>query len=520
MSGGNQSGNAGSVRIKNLRREQLAMMEKHGKREDALGQKRRVRDVPPLVHGSLDLVQAYEAHVEGAKRSARSQAVALHGFLQWPKNLELTPENKQWMLTKSVEFINNLHGGQAVFAARLDCDEEGEHGVDVFFAPLYDKVTKRGVDRWVSLTKFGKALAISRHGRDDLHLQGRALQDEWLEHLREEAGLEWAERGEPKKGHHSDWLTPELYKLKKEQAAVQEMVAAAERNRISSQEELKRAREEAEVIRNQANAEADSIRAGVKKAAEDLATPILEEARARLREAEADRDQAKSDLKTAIEKAAQTFAVPILDAADTKEREAGESLVEARRQAAALLASARQKAEGANAEVLEEAHAMKAAAQAGLSENLNTAHQLREREQRSKRALQDAERLRDAAKVERQEAQGERKRWFGLREGLEGLLEAGRKLALKWRILEAALLWMREAAKMLDGRTVPGFDQENPKDAARIQALEAFHAQAAPIEQGAEMEREEIRQAEAKRAAELERRREETRYDSGPSFGM
>lgn len=55
------------------------------------------------------------------------------------------------------------HGGRAVFAARLDRDEAGQHNVDVFYAPRYTKETKNRKKEavftdWISTTKFGKEL--------------------------------------------------------------------------------------------------------------------------------------------------------------------------------------------------------------------------------------------------------------------------------------------------------------------------------------------------------------------------
>lgn len=68
------------------------------------------------------------------------------------------------MAKQAVAFVDSTHGGQAVFAARLDRDEAGETIVDVFAAPKYEKRTKRTpTDRpgvmWASATKFGRALA-------------------------------------------------------------------------------------------------------------------------------------------------------------------------------------------------------------------------------------------------------------------------------------------------------------------------------------------------------------------------
>ncbi|WP_048874235.1 hypothetical protein, partial [Acetobacter aceti] len=222
-------GKSGSVRMKSLDASGLAAMGRHEKRLDYAGSKRAIRDVPPLVYSpygeGLDLEQSYAAHVEGTKRNKGGRALARHGFLQFPTDLPVTPENEQRMLDEAVAFINATHGGRAVFRARLDRDEAGRHGVDVFFAPKYEKTTRRGkvVEDWISLSKFGKELALERFGErqkkakspesglfepvfdkagkpvmercDSPIFQGRALQDLWTEHLRDRMGLEWVERG-------------------------------------------------------------------------------------------------------------------------------------------------------------------------------------------------------------------------------------------------------------------------------------------------------------------------------------
>ena len=79
------------------------------------------------------------------------------------------------MLANAVQFVNLNHGGNAVFHARLDRDEVGRHGVDVFFAPRYVKPTKRRNDEWISLTKFGKALAMERFGQKNLGPKTKSL---------------------------------------------------------------------------------------------------------------------------------------------------------------------------------------------------------------------------------------------------------------------------------------------------------------------------------------------------------
>ena len=248
-------GKSGSVRMKSLDASGLAAMGRHEKRLDYAGSKRAIRDVPPLVYSpygeGLDLEQSYAAHVEGTKRNKGGRALARHGFLQFPTDLPITPENEQQMLDEAVAFINATHGGRAVFRARLDRDEAGRHGVDVFFAPKYEKKTRRGklVEDWTSLSKFGKELALERFGErqkkekrpdsglfelvfdttgkpvmercDSPVFQGRALQDLWTEHLRDRMGLEWVERGKAKVGRDPDRLEPEEYKVAQERGKLE-----------------------------------------------------------------------------------------------------------------------------------------------------------------------------------------------------------------------------------------------------------------------------------------------------------
>ena len=281
-------GKSGSVRMKSLDASGLAAMGRHEKRLDYAGSKRAIRDVPPLVYSpygeGLDLEQSYAAHVEGTKRNKGGRALARHGFLQFPTDLPVTPENEQRMLGEAVAFINATHGGRAVFRARLDRDEAGRHGVDVFFVPKYEKTTRRGkvVEDWISLSKFGKELALERFGErqkkakspesglfepvfdkagkpvmercDSPVFQGRALQDLWTEHLRDRMGLEWVERGKAKVGRDPDRLEPEEYKVAQEREKLEAVKAdlAAKVRELDTREIALAEKEAASVSRSAA----------------------------------------------------------------------------------------------------------------------------------------------------------------------------------------------------------------------------------------------------------------------------
>jgi len=214
----------------------LSVMEKHGKRQDKISKDRQVREVEPLVYGTLDLTAAYQKHVEGARISKGLKRPVLHALVQFPTELKITPELEQKMLDHAVRFIQRAHGGDAVFAARLDRDEEGQHTVDVFFAPKYVKRTKTGKEAlWISTTKHGKELArkheaeIRRRNEDGKFSTsprsvGMALQSELIEYL---TGLNLKiEPKNEKADPRPDRDEPEIYKMKRD---LKDQKAAADR---------------------------------------------------------------------------------------------------------------------------------------------------------------------------------------------------------------------------------------------------------------------------------------------------
>lgn len=223
-----KKGRVGAVRQVALRACDLGAMEKHGKRLDATSQSRRVRDESPIVWNSLDLKEAREMHMDGVKQSG--QTACLHILCQFPTNLMPDDYEGQFkMLTHSVRFVQKFHGNNAVFAARIDRDESGQHTVDVFAMPKYERSYKDGRTAWrASVSKFTKAEAKRRFGRDDQRSQGSALQDAWFEYLRDEVGLD-VHPPDRKKATARDRVEPEVYALKQDQARVSAMASHAQR---------------------------------------------------------------------------------------------------------------------------------------------------------------------------------------------------------------------------------------------------------------------------------------------------
>ena len=277
-------GKSGAARVKAQDAAYGAAMQDHEERNDKAGFRRSIRNARPYVYSpyacldapdpSVDtaktrvcdkdarvnqilslveekpenrnftIMDACAAHVADARKNAGAKKVFLHGFMQFPTEIKPTVRNQRLMLAIAVDFVNETYGGCAVFHARIDRDEKGRHGVDVFFAPRYEKHTaSKGTEQWISLSKFSKENARTRYGKRQKEVkkrnkfvpvyddngkpvmvwndadvfQGRALQDAWFEHLKEHVGDRYeVERGERKKGRDPDRLSPEDYAIEQE----------------------------------------------------------------------------------------------------------------------------------------------------------------------------------------------------------------------------------------------------------------------------------------------------------------
>ncbi|MEO9825335.1 MAG: hypothetical protein ABJF50_13045 [Paracoccaceae bacterium] len=280
------------------------------------------------------IMDALAAHEKGAHRHGAAQKDFLHGFLQFPTDIKVTEKNQRLMLAIGVDFINRFYGGNAVFHGRIDRDEKGQHGVDVFFAPRYEKHTKyKGTEQWISLSKFSKDNARSRLGKrqkqkknrktkefepifdnegnpvmvwnDGKTFQGSALQDSWYEHLQEHIGQKYeVERGKQKQSSGPDQLSPEDYAFEQEQKKLRaEVERQLNGDDQSNEEDAERAETAAKLIKQAGE------RAQVEaKAASDQVLIIAEES------ARSIRDTALKSVKTDVE--AITRAMMSADAAE------------------------------------------------------------------------------------------------------------------------------------------------------------------------------------------------------------
>lgn len=279
------------VRCESLDMAGLAAQEKHGKRQDRSSQKRIINDDPPVVWGDqekgLNLRDLYDQHMDGVKLNASAKKPVLHFIVRFPPPVldmdeagKFTGDKKTRqaeMLRQAVEMIQQTHGGDAVFAARLDRDEAGETIVDVFASPKYEKRTKRTKPDeqgaiWSSSTKFGKELA---QGHEDEirrrhtgakpgkltspRMVGIALNAEFRNYFERENGLKLDAKVE-KDDSVPDRLETEAYKRvqgAKDQAAL---------DIDAVQDELERLREDVRLE----SAALDRIAADKDQAARDL----------------------------------------------------------------------------------------------------------------------------------------------------------------------------------------------------------------------------------------------------------
>lgn len=149
----------------------------------------------------------------------------MHALVQFPTELLVNESNEKRMLAYAIQFVNETHGDNAVFSARLDRDESGRHTVDVFYSPKYQKITKsRGEETWVSTTKHGKELCEKHRDEIERRHEGRflkgprqvgiAMQSEFRAFLlRKNLNLD----AKIEKNHGlMDRVEPEVYKMQKQ----------------------------------------------------------------------------------------------------------------------------------------------------------------------------------------------------------------------------------------------------------------------------------------------------------------
>ena len=304
-----------SVRCNALTLEKLRAQEDHGKRLDRSSQRRRIRDSAPIVGGGLDLVDRLTAHTDGTKQNKAARNVALHFIVKYPPEIlgdgapapfqGLSKRDRQKeMARQASRFIQETHGGQAVFAVRVDTDEAGEVVVDVFACPKYVKTTKKAETTWTSLTKFGKDLA--RKHQDEVRRRspehegpdaitspraiGMSLQSEFADYFERVNGVRPTAKVE-KDRPAPDRLEVEVWRLQQIQADAIEADAEARK----AAEQRDQAEAEAAAIVAQTKAE----RAAFKKQAREWVNREKTALASKHEAADADRAAAAADLMTA-----------------------------------------------------------------------------------------------------------------------------------------------------------------------------------------------------------------------------
>lgn len=269
----------GAVRCESVDIAGLTRAEKHGRRQDWIGKQRKIRDRTPLVVGGLDLVNCYHRHIDGAKQNKGAKKPVLHFIVRFPPEVltdegpspfaKLDREGRERLMVKqAVKFVQDTHGGKAVFAARLDRDEAGETVVDVFACPKYLKESRsarREPTLWTSATRFGEDLA--RKHQD--HIRGRlkdaktdkpitspravgiALQEAFGQFFEKENGVKLDPR-KLKDSRARDRLEIEEWRLRQMEAEATEAEIARKQAKADAAAMTEKTKAEKEAFRKQA----------------------------------------------------------------------------------------------------------------------------------------------------------------------------------------------------------------------------------------------------------------------------
>lgn len=485
------SGIAGAARVQRLNMKGLRRAEKHGKRSDASGLRRRVNSEKPLVWpdpDGLDLEALYERHIDGAF-VPKGDTVMLHNLVQFPTEL-IGADEPDRMLEAGRLFCEKVYGPTSVVAARIDLDEKGRHVVDVFVVPVYQKKTKHTTKKAVSISRHLKELAKSlglvndynrrqdekrneRKTEDDkrgysdpkaktigdnitepnLYMQGVALQTAFYEFMRDEMGLVGVKRGHQKRAPGFDWLTPEMEQLRRQREdvaqakAVQQLVEIGIKKWVRGELRVKVEDGQAVSITG-AGSEIMNASKAEFVAVLDALTPFgvaAESARALRRQAEADKALARLALAAAQddrEKGAQARAAVDADRKAAAAEKAGAQ--EIRRQAeadkasaqSALIAAQNDRDQAATARAAADVDRKAAAAEKMEADGARaTAHEFAE-----DAAIDRARAARELAAV-----QDERQLLRTVLAGVHELVKAA----------EPALQWLRQRYDALTAKTPP-----------------------------------------------------------------
>jgi len=324
------AGISGSIRAVCLSKADLTAAERHGKRLDATSQARAISKDPPVTTTGLDLQKLYEKHVKDVF-VPKCKTIAKHIIIQFPKDL-VDGENPSYMLRHARRIVETIFGDQAVFADRVDRDEQGRYIVDIFVAPKYTKKTKHTSRLAVSVSVHEEALA-EKYGRKNTPWgRGQAMQDAIYEYFRDVMLLPGVKRGDPKAAPGPDWksaeelreeelesnkaeLENEKRKTAELQKTAQQLVealregaeAVRRQNEAASQKvEEQRISSEAEIARTQAriSAELEAVAEAKRQANADVATAaettrestaLMETAKAAMAQVTAQREQLERD---------------------------------------------------------------------------------------------------------------------------------------------------------------------------------------------------------------------------------
>lgn len=346
------AGISGSIRAVCLTKADLTAAEKHGKRLDATSQARAISKDPPVTTTGLDLQNLYKKHIKDVF-VPKCKTIAKHIIIQFPKDL-VDGEDPAYMLRHARRIVETIFGDEAIFADRVDRDEQGRHIVDIFVAPKYTKKTKHTSRLAVSVSVHEEALAEKYDRKNTPWGRGQAMQDAIYEYFRDVMKLEGVQRGDPKAGPGPDWKAAE--ELRKEELEDIKAKLEEERRKIAEMgknaqqqfDQAKADREDAQKMREEADAANNAAQLEKRRAIEarEIADVLLEDAEALQRQHEAasqKMEEQRISSEAGIARKEARISAELEAAADAKRRASADvaAAAETRRVATALMETAK-----------------------------------------------------------------------------------------------------------------------------------------------------------------------------------
>lgn len=264
----------------------LGASEDHGKRADAVSQRRVVRDATPIAWSKagpdreLELIEAFKLHKQEIGAAERGgAAIGMHIIVAvsplWMSEGGADPFDSanprvQRLVAEARAWAESWCGEGSCFACRYDQDEKGSGVVDVFVAPTALQKRRSGKQVCTISIASAKERLAKKHGE---RLSGAAMQTDWHNWATARLDTRFV-RGKRKEETGREHVHAEVYARVAEETKAQVAVEAHDW-RAAAQAEVEAERES---LLAQARTEAQSERdrlAALPFTIPDIPTPSL-----------------------------------------------------------------------------------------------------------------------------------------------------------------------------------------------------------------------------------------------------